>query len=369
MPALLDLFKHKPSVAEVSQTLQQYPISNQLRDTFAEHLTTAPNYQLYRFNPVYIAQTFDLSRRVALELLGAAMLSGYLDLNWEVQCPACKGVDIAFHNLRQAQSQMVCGMCSNEFHAHLDDEVHVTFTANQRLRSVSAKDDQPQWRAEIDQKWEATNSHQLLTIQLFRDLFVNEPLPEGESFQIRHLALMFTDLGGSTELYARQGDPRAYGLVREHFNILFDTVAANGGAVVKTIGDAIMAVFPRSDLAIRAAVAAQHNIEEYNQYRSLEHPDRLRLKVGVHCGPALAVTLNERLDYFGTVVNAAARVQAHAGHGETIITSVALADSKNADLAELLDFDIAPEYITLRGLENTEYQVIRVAHEFEQVAA
>ncbi len=272
-------------------------------------------------------------------------------------CPHCKYEAIAFPGLQQAHNDFFCVGCQYNFQGHLDDEIHITFTVNERLRALSDKADDPTWRHQLNATVEPVNSHELLTLQVFRDLFVNEPLPEGESFQIKWLALMFTDLGGSTALYARQGDPRAYSLVREHFNILFSTVAAAGGAVVKTIGDAVMAVFPSGDLAIRAALAAQRSIDQFNQERSLGDDDRLRLKVGIHAGPALAVTLNERLDYFGTVVNAAARLEALANHGETIISRQAFEDGERAS-----DATATPsfEHITLRGLDTINFEVVRL---------
>ena len=55
---------------------------------------------------------------------------------------------------------------------------------------------------------------------------------------------------GSTELYERVGDLVAYDLVREHFRVLHEIVAAEAGAVVKTIGDAVMATFPTPDRAL-----------------------------------------------------------------------------------------------------------------------
>ena len=65
-----------------------------------------------------------------------------------------------------------------------------------------------------------------------------------QRLKITSLTFLFTDLKGSTELYDRVGDLAAYDLVNAHFRALQDIVAAEAGAVVKTIGDAVMATFP-----------------------------------------------------------------------------------------------------------------------------
>ena len=109
---------------------------------------------------------------------------------------------------------------------------------------------------------------------------------------------------GSTELYARVGDLVAYELVREHFHLLTDIVAAHGGAVVKTIGDAVMATFPTPDRALTAALRMRDAIGGVG---SETRNEDLLLKIGIHEGPCLAVMLNDRLDYFGQTVNIAAR--------------------------------------------------------------
>jgi class 3 adenylate cyclase len=83
-------------------------------------------------------------------------------------------------------------------------------------------------------------------------------------------------------------------------------VASHGGAVVKTIGDAVMATFPTPDKALTAALRMRNMIGGIGS--EIRNEDLL-LKIGIHEGPCLAVMLNDRLDYFGQTVNIAARVQ------------------------------------------------------------
>ncbi|WP_404291622.1 adenylate/guanylate cyclase domain-containing protein [Microvirga sp. RSM25] len=146
----------------------------------------------------------------------------------------------------------------------------------------------------------------LLTNQTFRDLYRTDTLDIDQRLKITSLTFLFTDLKGSTELYERVGDLVAYDLVREHFRVLHEIVAAEAGAVVKTIGDAVMATFPTPDHAISAALRMRDAMHSLNEQRGQED---LLLKIGIHEGPCLAVTLNDRQDYFGQTVNIASRVQ------------------------------------------------------------
>ena len=149
----------------------------------------------------------------------------------------------------------------------------------------------------------------LLTNQTFRDLYGAETMDVDQRLKITSLTVLFTDLKGSTELYERVGDIAAYDLVRAHFTLLQDIVAREAGAVVKTIGDAVMATFATPDRALAAALRMRTALAQFNAQSS---KDDLIIKIGIHEGPCLAVVLNERQDYFGQTVNIAARVQKQA---------------------------------------------------------
>jgi class 3 adenylate cyclase len=196
----------------------------------------------------------------------------------------------------------------------------------------------------------------LLARQTFRRLFRSERVDEREGLGIRQVTLLFTDLKGSTAMYERLGDLNAYALVREHFALLGATIQEHSGAIVKTIGDAVMAVFSRPTDAVSAALDILGEIERYND----EHGDpSIILKIGAHCGPSIAVTLNENLDYFGQTVNVAARVQSLAGAGDICISEALYSASGVSNLLvgqKIVEFD-AP----LRGVEGNAcvYRVVR----------
>jgi class 3 adenylate cyclase len=141
--------------------------------------------------------------------------------------------------------------------------------------------------------------------------------------------LLFTDLKGSTELYDRIGDLNAYSQVQRHFERLLDVTVRHNGAVVKTIGDAIMAAFVTPSDAVSAAIKMRSEIERLNEARAARD---FILKIGIHRGPSIAVTLNDRLDYFGQTVNIASRVE-HLAEGDEICLTEEVYDAPGvADL-------------------------------------
>jgi class 3 adenylate cyclase len=187
----------------------------------------------------------------------------------------------------------------------------------------------------------------LLTNQVFRDLYGTDTIDVDQRLKITSLTFLFTDLKGSTELYERVGDLVAFDLVRAHFRVLNEIVAAEAGAVVKTIGDAVMATFPTPDRAVAAALRMREAMPALNDRRSNED---LLLKIGIHEGPCLAVVLNDRQDYFGTTVNIAARVQALADSRTILATRSVVNDPQASALLETSGFRPIVQHRALRGI-------------------
>lgn len=146
----------------------------------------------------------------------------------------------------------------------------------------------------------------MLSNQTFRDVFKADNLTIDQRLKITSLTFLFTDLKGSTALYERVGDLAAFDLVRAHFHALLEIISSEKGAVVKTIGDAVMATFIKPEHAIMAGLRMRAAMDALNAERGTGD---LVVKIGIHEGPCLAVMLNERQDYFGQTVNIAARVQ------------------------------------------------------------
>ena len=196
----------------------------------------------------------------------------------------------------------------------------------------------------------------LLTNQTFRDIYRTDTLDVDQRLKITSLTFLFTDLKGSTALYERVGDLVAYDLVRQHFRVLHEVVAAEAGAVVKTIGDAVMATFPTPDRALAAALRMREEMARINTERNNED---LLLKIGIHEGPCLAVTLNDHQDYFGQTVNMAARVQGLASSRAIIVTKPVVDDPNAAKILEKSGLHPTMQHAVLRGIgeETMVYEI------------
>jgi class 3 adenylate cyclase len=160
---------------------------------------------------------------------------------------------------------------------------------------------------------QAATAADVTILQVFRDLFSSEVLRPGEEISVGSTTLMFTDLRNSTKLYREIGDAPAFGRVREHFEILEQAIAAEGGSIVKTMGDSVMAAFRNPVSAVKAIWGVQKQL-------SARGEPPLSIKAGIHHGPCIVVNLNDRLDYFGSTVNIAARLPHFSAGGEVILS-------------------------------------------------
>lgn len=150
----------------------------------------------------------------------------------------------------------------------------------------------------------------LFNFQDFRDLFANEALAVDIRLDVGIQTVLFTDMVGSTRFYRERGDQGAFAAVRKHFVTIFDVVREFHGAVVKTIGDAVMVVFTDPLNALQAALAMQ------TRFENDAAGSGVRIRVSLHRGACLAVNLNTGIDYFGNTVNTSAKLQALAGAGQ-----------------------------------------------------
>ena len=187
----------------------------------------------------------------------------------------------------------------------------------------------------------------MLSNQTFRDVFKADNLNLDQRLKITSLTFLFTDLKGSTALYERVGDLAAFDLVRAHFNALLKIIAAEKGAVVKTIGDAVMATFVRPEHALAAGLKMREAMDQLNTERGSKD---LVVKIGIHEGPCLAVMLNERQDYFGQTVNIAARVQSLSTSQEIHITAPVIDAPEVATILEQEAIKPIQKQAALRGI-------------------
>ncbi|MCP4424381.1 MAG: adenylate/guanylate cyclase domain-containing protein, partial [Chloroflexi bacterium] len=167
----------------------------------------------------------------------------------------------------------------------------------------------------------AATAAEVTTLQRFRDLFSDEALRPGEQISVGSLTILFTDLVDSTQMYREIGDATAFGVVMNHFDVLRAAIDAESGALIKTIGDAVMAVFRRPLSALKAILQAQ-------QALATPPPGQrpLTLRAALHYGPTIAVSLNKQLDYFGSTINVAARLEKFSHGGDVVLSDAVCAD-------------------------------------------
>ncbi|MFN2577373.1 MAG: adenylate/guanylate cyclase domain-containing protein [Pyrinomonadaceae bacterium] len=204
---------------------------------------------------------------------------------------------------------------------------------------------------------DAATAAEVTALQVFRDLFAREALRPGEQISVGTLTVLFTDLKNSTRLYREIGDATAFGHVMNHFDVLKEVIAQHDGALVKTIGDAVMAVFRQPAAALKAMLHAQQRLA--NPPGGLQP---LKLKAGLHVGPCIAVTLNERLDYFGSTVNLAARLEGQSTGEDIVISNDIYADPTVRSFLGETENGVAVHRfeIALKGFEEEQFELWRV---------
>ncbi|WMT78602.1 adenylate/guanylate cyclase domain-containing protein [Bradyrhizobium sp. Ash2021] len=199
----------------------------------------------------------------------------------------------------------------------------------------------------LKQRKPILTAKRLLTNQTFRDIYRTDTLAIGQRLKILSLTFLFSDLKGSTELYERVGDLTAFDLVNEHFRLLQEIIASERGAIVKTIGDAVMATFETPDRAIAAAIRMREAMSDLGAER--QHQS-LSLKMGIHEGSCLAVILNAQQDYFGQTVNIASRVQGLAASRSIVVTEQVVENAQARTLLETQGLKATPRRVALSGI-------------------
>ncbi len=165
------------------------------------------------------------------------------------------------------------------------------------------------------------SNHLFLEDEPAREVFlreVNAFLFEGEADTAAApsglVTILFTDMEGSTSLTQRLGDERAQEVLRAHNGIVRDALKAHGGTEIKHTGDGVMTSFPATTKALECAIAIQGSFAAYNE--SAETP--IRVRIGINAGEPVA----EDEDLFGTAVQLAARICAHAEPCQVLASNV-----------------------------------------------
>ncbi|MGK0291365.1 MAG: adenylate cyclase, partial [bacterium] len=209
----------------------------------------------------------------------------------------------------------------------------------------------------------AATASEVTTLQDFRDLFGSEVLQPNVQLGVSNLCFLFSDLKDSTKLYEAVGDATAFSIIQNHFAIMIKIIREFQGGVVKTIGDAVMAVFSDPVLAFQAS----QKILEVFEKRNIERPneEKIILKLGLHRGPCIVINFNECIDYFGSTVNKSARIEAESNGGELIFSEEIMKDVRH--LLKLYDQKqhVKPFYKRLKGIQKEQKLYRLVMNEFK----
>jgi class 3 adenylate cyclase len=210
-----------------------------------------------------------------------------------------------------------------------------------------------------ERQWagDATTAVEATALQEFRDLFSSEVLAPGQQLAVQDLAILFSDLRGSSSLYERVGDAPAYSRVNRHFDFVAAKLGAFSGTTVKTIGDGVMGAFVRLEDALEAAQAIQAGIGDWCVEQGIDPP--LVLKIGIHHGAVIAMNGNGRLDYFGRTVNLAARLGEKGRGGDLVLLQQVVDEVRLLEAFDLDRYPQDPLRVSLRGFSD-EQELVRI---------
>jgi class 3 adenylate cyclase len=149
---------------------------------------------------------------------------------------------------------------------------------------------------------------------------------DSETLTPTEMTILFSDIMGSTAYAEKKGDIEYMSMISRHNGLLFPVIAAEGGRVIKTIGDAILAKFDDPVSGIRGAVGMQRVLAKDREGR--EDIDQIRIRIGLHQG--LGLVKNNPEDVFGDVVNVASRIQHQAEPEQILITDKMLDSAQSA---------------------------------------
>jgi class 3 adenylate cyclase len=363
-------------IDHIVERVERSPNGHGLAARLVDWMLRGQEFDLFRIRPIALARHWDVPERHAIEMCLQAVREGFLELRWDLLCPRCRGAKFVVDSLDQLPTDAHCGSCNIYYDRDFARNIEITFhptaavrevldgefchfgtattphvrvqvkldpgeartlpaniaAGDYRLRTLEAAGESdiafdvgrfPEVVAEagdvrpgantaeagaivlVDNdagrraliveslEWvaDALTAHNVTTMQAFRDLFENETLRPEDEMEVSQITLIFTDLKDSTAFYER-------------------------------VGDAVLAAFGEPADAVRAALAIQ---EQFRAFNAEPNDGEMILKVGIHAGRSIAVTLNDQLDYFGSTVNLAARLQSEAAGGD-IIVSQTLAD-------------------------------------------
>lgn len=169
------------------------------------------------------------------------------------------------------------------------------------------------------------------SIPAFREMFPNEVLAPGQIVSVTNITLLMAEICGANELYESLGDGPAFGKIRARLLQIEEIIKSHQGAVVKIVGDGILASSQDSESAVAATIAllASEN-------------DVLPVRMAVHRSSALVTTMNDRLDYFGESLYLLRTMLQLAGTNEAVLTASVLPSDEPDMMFQLKGLHLMP---------------------------
>lgn len=349
----------------------QYKQNQNAADKVAAFLANSADELLFHIPLYAIGKKLGIQKEDMLNIFIQGVYDGFFVLEWIYHCPTCGSAAHETLSIHQAVSENFCSACDKSFKNTLDDNIEVCFSIHPSIKALDPSF-KIQYLMEIEKNVQKGNYRtwihpdvirgaDIIQNNLYRDLMKSEVLVSGQTLQMMKTAVLFTDIKGSTQLYSDLGDAKAFNLVKDHFNILFNAIKKFNGVPVKTIGDAVMGVFVDARDAFDASIEAQQKL--IKQYSDKPENERIEIKIGLHTGPALVVTLNNRLDYFGSTVNVASRIQNTALPNEIVISKELFKDKHIKRSILSVTDTVQKQQVRFKGVRNS-YTVyhIRMRH-------
>lgn len=305
-----------------------YEENEEIISKLIDFIERAKDEELFHIDVYALAKNWNIESKLLLEIFIRGLHSGIFKMEWVFHCPHCGGIANETLTIHEATAINYCGICKVDFVNKVDDNIEVFFSIHPEVRKISNQFEENYKNFVMDKVYSlkmydwhtksAIKGVDIIQNPVYRELMGDEVLLPDQSLELMNATILFTDIKGSTQMYSDLGDSKAFALVREHFRILFDIIKKHDGIPVKTIGDAIMGAFTNQVNAINSALEAQKMLINY--YNNKPPKERIEVKIGLHTGPTIIVTLNNKLDYFGTTVNMAARIQSIAQPKEIVIS-------------------------------------------------
>ncbi|NQU66963.1 MAG: adenylate/guanylate cyclase domain-containing protein [Candidatus Marinimicrobia bacterium] len=345
----------------------KYPGDQAIVNKLANHIETSNESELFHIDVYSLANQWNVSKKDLLELFIRGLHEGIFRMEWEYHCPRCGGIANETLFIHEAKSINCCDICKIEFSNKLDVNIEVFFSIHPEVRNISLEFKDNYLKSNKDNitatkmiRWKNPFSIygvDIIQNPVFRELMEGEVLAPDQSLELMKCTLLFTDIKGSTQMYNDLGDSRAFQLVREHFRIIFEVIKRSNGIPVKTIGDAVMGAFSNKTEGLKAALEAQKSLIEF--YRSKPENEKIEVKIGLNSGTTIIVTLNGKLDYFGSTVNMAARIQSIANPNEIVLPMNIFEDEECNEIISSYAKTITKSKTTFKGL-NGEYNVYHI---------